>query len=109
MKGAMLAVEIIGPFRRVVLGERPLLAPIASDDVGAAALHEMPREPNARALVFQRQARKFGIEKTEQAVERLLVAAMRRSRQQHEMALGVCRDRTQELEALLPAEMRPYA
>ena len=81
VKGAMIAVKIIGPFRRVVLGEGPLLAPIASDDVGAAALHEMPREPNARTLVFQRQARKFGIEKTEQPIERLLVAAVRRGRQ----------------------------
>ena len=61
------------------------------------------------ALVFQRPARKFGIEKTEQAVERLLVAAVRRGRQQHQMALGVCRDRTQELEALLPAVMRADA
>ena len=107
VKGAMRGVERVGQFRRFVLREDALLAPIAPDDVGASALHEVARQTDAQALVFERRRQQRRIEQAEQPVERLLIAAVRRGRQQHHVARTVLGQELQQLEALLPAACVP--
>ena len=67
---------------------------IATNVRAAAALHEVTREPAADALApgavqVCREAGELLVEQTQQRAERVLVAAVRRGRDQQDVALGI--------------------
>ncbi len=69
----------------------------------------MTRQADARALLVERGLREGGVEKAQQSVEGVLVAAVRGRGEEDEVPLAVRGEPLQQLEALMPALMRPDA
>ena len=85
--------ELVGEFPRFAAREEVAVVPLGN--VGPAPLHEVPRqtgaEPVARRTRGFRQAFEVRRQQAEQAVERGVVAAVRRRREQDEGAAPRCR------------------
>jgi hypothetical protein len=105
MERHMLGAEPVSVLRGLMLWERAVLAPLARGDVDTAALHEMARQPSAPRVAVERACREFDVEQSKQPVEGRFVAAVRRRRQQNEVALAILRETLEQLEPLLPALM----
>jgi hypothetical protein len=74
----MLRVQIVSTLGCFMAREGPLFTPVPPGDVDAPSLHEVAGEADPRGLAVERSNREIVIEKAEQAIERGLVAAMRR-------------------------------
>ena len=104
---AVLLAEGVGGFLVLALGKGGVGLQVVAD-VGAAALHEMPGELAADAFALGAvevggQVGELGVEQAQQRAEGLLVAAVGRGGDQHEVPRRVCGDAPQQLEALLAA------
>jgi len=109
VEGPVLRAQIVSTLGRFVAREGPLFTPVSPGDVDPAPLHKVAGEANPGGLAFERGAREFVIEQVEQAVERGLVAAVRRRGQQEKVPLPILGQSLQQLEALLAALMRADA
>lgn len=78
VKGPMLRGQIVSTLGRFVAREGSLLAPVSPGDVDPPSLHVVAGETDAGGLAVERVAREFVIEQAQQAIERGLVAAVRR-------------------------------
>ena len=106
-EGAVLLAEGVGGFLVLALGKGGVGFEVVAD-VGAPALHEVARELAADAFALgtvqvEGQVGEVAVEQAQQRAERLLVAAVGRGRDEHEVPRRVCRHPTQQLEALLPS------
>lgn len=89
MECAVIFVELVEAFGRLVAGKGAILAPVATGDVNPAPLNKMTRKTSTRRIRVECAVGKVVFEHAKKAIESRFIAAMRGRRQQDQVPLAV--------------------